>query len=115
MKTLCSFSSALWSPERRGTQITKRLHEVFHFCGKFWSFRRRDPLTSQALSLDPTEGQELSEKSHPPICRIITIQVMAVPQVSPTHKYTVRTLLKGKQDMVRGNTGGTHHPHDPNV
>jgi hypothetical protein len=40
---------------------------------------------------------------------------MAVSQVSPTHKYTVSALLKGKQDVVRGNTGRTHHPYDPDI
>jgi len=115
MATLCSLLSALRSFYRRGTQITKFLYKVFHFCSKFWSFRRRDPLTPQALSLDPTEGQQLSEKSDPPICRVITIQVMAVPQVSPTHKHTVCALLEGEQDVVRGNAGGTHHPHDPDI
>jgi hypothetical protein len=93
----------------------KRLHKIFHFCGKFWSFRGRDPLTSQALSLNPTKGQQLPQKFDPSICRVITIQVMAVPQVSPTHKYTVCSLLKGKQDVVRGNAGRTHHPYDPDI
>ena len=40
---------------------------------------------------------------------------MAVPQVSPTYKYAVCALLKGKQDVVRGDAGGTHHPYHPDI
>lgn len=80
--------------------MAELLHKVPHLRGKFSPFGRRHPLASQALCLDPSEGKELPQELHPPICRVITIQVMAVPQVSPPHEYAVRPLLESEQHMM---------------
>jgi len=40
---------------------------------------------------------------------------MAFTEVSAAHEDSVHALLKGAQDVVRGNTGGTHHSYHANV
>jgi len=57
----------------------------------------------------------LSEKTNSFVCGVITVQVMAVTQVSPTHKHAVHPLLEGPQDVVGRHAGRAHHPNGSNV
>ncbi len=106
---------ALYFPEWRRAQCLKALCKVLHLCCKLRSLCRRDPFGSQALLFNSTESKQLLEKTDSFICCVITIQVMTVPQVSPPYKDPVHTLLKSKQDMVRGYTCRTHDSHHPYV
>jgi NAD-dependent oxidoreductase involved in siderophore biosynthesis len=69
----------------------------------------------QTLFLDTTEGKQFFEKLNSLICRVITVQVMAFTQVSPTHENTIHSLLKSKEDMMRRHTCRTHYPHGPDI
>jgi hypothetical protein len=62
-------------------------------------------------ALQTHEGEEFLEKGHPFDRHIITVQVMAVSDVSPPNQHTVRTVLKCSQHMMRGYGGRTHHPY----
>jgi len=83
--------------------------------GEFRPFRRGNPPGAQTIRLDPAECQELSQKTDPLVGCVITIQVMAFPEVSPAHKNAVYPLLEGPQDMVRRHAGRAHHANRSNI
>jgi hypothetical protein len=45
----------------------------------------------------------------------ITVQVMAVADVSPGNQYAVRTHLKCLQDEIRVDTARTHYPDNTHI
>lgn len=69
----------------------------------------------QPVRIDTAESQQLFQELDPFIGRVITIQVMAFAKISPAHKNTVNTPLKGQQDVMRRNTCRTHDPHGPDI
>ena len=40
---------------------------------------------------------------------------MTIPQMSPTYKDPVNSLLKSKQNVVGRNAAGAHYPHCANI
>ncbi len=111
----CVLSRFFQLSERRRTQFSEGIHKVPDLGGKFRSFSRRNPFGAKPLLLYSTESQQLLQKLHSLFGRIITVQVMAVSEVSPTDVDTVYALLKRPQDMVRGYARGTHHSDDPDI
>ncbi len=59
--------------------------------------------------------QQILQKSRPLDCHVITVQVMAVADVSPTHQDTVGPTLKGPQYVVRRYGSRTHDPNGPDI
>lgn len=55
------------------------------------------------------EIKEFLQESDPFDGHVITIQVMAVTDVSPAHQHTVRTTLKCSQNMMGRYGSGAHH------
>jgi hypothetical protein len=90
-------------------------HKILDFVGELRPFRGGDPLHPQALRFDAAEGQELLQKPYPLVRRVITIQVMAVTEVSAADENAVHALLEGAQQVVRGHAGRAHHPHHAHV
>lgn len=56
-------------------------------------------------ALQPYEIQELLKKGDSLYGHVITIQVMAVPDMSPPDQDAVRPALEGPQEMMRGDGG----------
>ena len=50
--------------------------------------------------LKPYKLQEFLEKCYSFDRHVITVQVMAVTDMSPAHKYTIRTALKGSENEM---------------
>jgi hypothetical protein len=46
---------------------------------------------------------------------VITVQVMAVADVSAAHKDPIRALLEGLEDVMRRDGGGAHDANVPDV
>jgi len=46
---------------------------------------------------------------------VITVQVIAVTDVSATHQQAVHSLLEGEQHVVHGYASAAHNPHNPDV
>jgi hypothetical protein len=67
---------------------------------KLGGFRGRDPFQPQPVLLEPRKSKELLHHCQTLGGHVITVQVMAVTDVSATHEDTVRTLLKSLQKMV---------------
>jgi len=57
----------------------------------------------------------LLQKIDPFLCGIITVQVIAVSQVSTAHKDAVSSLLQAKQHMVEGYAAAAHDPNNPYI
>jgi hypothetical protein len=65
--------------------------------------------------MDSDEVQKLLQKSHPFLGHRITLQVMAVANVSPSYEYAVDPLLKSFDHVVGGDSRRTHDPNYPDV
>jgi hypothetical protein len=75
----------------------------------FLRLSRRNPHQAQTI-LQPYEPHQFLKKGDSLDRHVITIQVMAIPDVSPSHQDPVCSALKCSQDVVRRDGGGTHDP-----
>jgi hypothetical protein len=81
---------------------------------KFLSFGRRDPFQVHP-SLQTDEFKQRLNKCYPFDGHVITIQVMAVTDVSPAYQNTIGTTLQGAQNMMCGNRCRAHDPYRTDV
>jgi hypothetical protein len=91
----------------RRSQFANLVHEFGNHLCKAGPLRGRYPFEVQPRGIDTGEFQDLPEKRNPFYRHVITIQVMAVSDVSPAHKDAVRSFLKGLQNLVRTDGCGT--------
>jgi len=107
--------------DRRGLSQGRRseaadlLDKLSHYSRIPGAFSGRDPFQFQALRVNPLEFQELPHECHSLYRHVITIQVMAVTDVSPAHKDAVSAFLESLQDLVRPNGSRTEGPNGPQV
>ena len=99
----------------RGAQFLQHGNEVPDFRGEFRSLSGRDPGSAQALLIQAVEGKQLLEEANAFAGGVITVQVIAVPDVSAAHEQAVHPLLECEQHMVHGDASAAHNPHNPNV
>jgi hypothetical protein len=101
--------------ERRWSQGTDLFDEISDNLGKTRAFSRRNPLEDKPLRIDSRELEELFHESRSFHRHVITVQVMAIPDVSAPHKDAVRPFLKGLQYLMRPDSCGTQRPDGPHV
>ncbi len=87
--------------QRRRSEFTNLFDKVCNHLRKSRAFGRGYPFELEPLGIDPGKLQELFHKSHSLHRHVITVQVMAVSDVSPAYEDAVRTLLKGLEDLMR--------------
>ena len=112
---LGGFAFILQLFQRGRSQSSKAFHKVIDLMDEFGSFGRGYPPASQPVLLDAAEIQQLFQKLHTLLGRIITVQVMAVSKASPTHKHAIHAFLKSAQNMVRRDSARAHHSNHPNI
>jgi hypothetical protein len=78
------------------------------------SLSRRNPHKAQTI-LQPDEPHQFLKEGDSLDGHVITVQVMAIPDVSPSHQDPVCPALKSLQHMVRRNSGRAHDPDGPEV
>ena len=101
--------------ERGWSQGTDLLDKISDNLGKARAFSRRNPFEDKPLRIDSRKLKELFHESHSFHRHVITVQVMAVPDVSAPHKDAVRPFLKGLQYLMRPDSCGTQRPDGPHV
>lgn len=85
------------------------------FLYKLRRFGRGHPPGPDPFLFNTAEIQHLGQDSHPFFSRIITIQVIAFPQVSAAHKNAVNPLLKTAQQMMGRHAPRAHDPDDTDI
>ena len=99
----------------RRTQFLQNRDEVLDFRGELRCLGGRDPCGPQPSLVQPVEGEQLPEEADPLAGGVITVQVIAVPDVSAAHEQAVHPLLEGEQHVVHGDAATAHNPHNANV
>ena len=105
---------AIIRSKRRWSQTPYHFREFGNSVDIFLSLSRRNPHQAQTV-LQPHEPYESLKKGDPLDGHVITIQVMAIADVSPSHQDPVRSALKRSQEVMRRYGGGTHDPYGPEV
>lgn len=105
----------MWRLHGRGPQFLQHGNEVLDFRCEFRRLSGRDPGGAQAPLVQAVESKQLLKEADALPCGVITVQVIAVPDVSAAHQQAVNTLLEGEQHVVHGDASAAHNPHNPNV
>jgi hypothetical protein len=105
----CGFS------QRRCPQVLDLLGERPDDFSKTDSLGSRNPFQGQTVIVDAKKCQQFTSHFDDPYSLLITIQVMAVTNVSATYKYPVSTQLKRLQDEIGINPARTHHADNTDV
>ena len=66
-------------------------------------------------AVDPKQIEQFAGHFNYPGSLFITVQVMAVADVSAAHQDAVSPFLERLQDEVGGDPPRTHHPDDPDI
>jgi len=99
----------------RGSQLLNLLSEVSDHLGKPHSLCGRDPIKIEPIFLKPRESQKILQYGHTLDGHIVSFDIMAIPDVAASHQHSIRSFLKGLQDMVRRNRGRTHDADRPGI
>jgi len=99
----------------RRPQFLQDRDKIPYLRGEFRRLGGRDPCCPQPTLVQAVEGKQLSEEADPFSGGVITIQVIAVPDVSTAHEQPVHPLLESEQHVVHGDAATAHNPHDPDV
>jgi hypothetical protein len=99
----------------RGTQLLQHGNKVPDFRCEFRSLRGGDPGGAQAPLVQAVEGEQLLQEANAFPGGVITVQVIAVPDVSAAHEQAVHPFLEGEQHVVHGDASAAHHPHNTDV
>jgi len=105
---------AIIRSKRRWSQTPYLFREFGNGANIFLSLSRRNPHQAQTI-LQPHEPYESLKKGDPLDGHVITIQVMAIPDVSPSHQDPVCSALKSPQHVVRRDRSRAHDPDGPEV
>jgi hypothetical protein len=100
--------------QRGGSQTPYLFREFGNGADIFLSLSRRNPHQAQTI-LQPHEPHKFLKKGDPLDGHVITIQVMAIPDVSPSHHDPVCSALKSPQHVVRRDRSRAHDPDGPEV
>jgi len=102
--------------ERDGARAhgPNRFGEFGHHPGELLSFGRRDPFQVEP-PFQSRKPKDFLEEADPLQSDVITVQVMAVAQVSAAHQDAVGAALKRPQNVMRGYGGRTHDANGPDV
>ena len=89
--------------------------EVGYYLGESGSFSSGDPFQPEAVLFDAGKGEKLFHHRDSFGCHVITVQVMAIADVSAAHKNAVSTFLESLENVVRRYGGRAHHPNVTDV
>ena len=84
--------------------------EVGYDLGEPGSLSSGDPFQPEAVLFYAGKGEKLFHHRDSFSCHVITVQVMAIANVSAAYKNAVSTLLESLENVVRGYSGRAHHP-----
>jgi hypothetical protein len=100
--------------QRGGAQTPYLFRKIRNGADILLSLSRRDPHKAQTI-LESHEPHESLKKGDPLDGHVITIQVMAIPDVSPSHQDPVCSALKSPEQVVRRDRSRAHDPDGPEV
>jgi hypothetical protein len=63
----------------------------------------------------PDKAEQFLHKGDPFGCHVITVQVMAIADMSPAHQHAVSPALQCSQNKMGRNAGRAHHAHRPHI
>jgi hypothetical protein len=88
--------------------------KICNHLDKLLRLGRGNPFQVQAVP-QPHEIEEFLKKRHSLDGHVITVQVMAVADMSPAHKDRVGTALERPQNVVRRDGGRAHDSDGPDI
>lgn len=95
--------------------MSNLLHKVGDYLGKPGTFGGRHPLEIEPIRVHAVEVKQFSHESYSLHSHVITVQVMAITDVSPAHEDAVRALLESLQDLMRPDGRGTERSDGPKI
>ncbi len=87
--------------QRRWAEFPHLLDEFRDDFSKSRTFRRRDPFEHETFGVDARKVEELFHEVDSLDGHVITIQVMAIADVSAAYEDAVSAFLKGLQNLMR--------------
>jgi len=86
------------------------LREIADDLSKLIAFRSRDPFKPQPFWREADELEHLLHHSYPLGGYIVSLSIMALPNMAARHQNTICTLLKGFEDKMGRDSATAHHP-----
>jgi hypothetical protein len=83
--------------------------------GKTHALGARDPFKTKPGLINAQDINQFPGHAEHLLCLYITIQVMTVADVSPSHQHAVGAGFKGLQNKVGIDPARTHHPDNPHI